>query len=99
MSIGRFKKYYISYGFEDTDLGFEMHLRRKKFKLIKTPLLHLTSYDQMQYKNSNSRRAKLLRVTAAKFYLQHLDSDIFAVVGNYFRFEKPIASRIRDLLK
>lgn len=98
LTIGRFKKYYVSYGFEDTDLGYEMHIRGKRFKLIKIPLLHLTSYDRMQYKNSSSKRTQLLKKTASKFYLQHLDPEIFSVLGNYFRFEKPFISFLKDLL-
>lgn len=95
---GRFKKYYVSYGFEDTDLGYELHRRKKSFKLVKMPLLHLTSYDQMQYKNSSSKRTQLLKKTAAQFYLQHLDPEIFTVLGNYFRFEKPLINTIKDFL-
>jgi glycosyltransferase involved in cell wall biosynthesis len=95
--LGLFKKYYVSYGFEDTDLGYESHKRNLKFKLVKRPLLHLTSYDKMQYKNSITRRFKLLRVTAELFYIQHLDPEIFNLLGNYFRAQKPLKSFFRDL--
>lgn len=97
LNVGRFKKYYISYGFEDTDLGYELYKRKKKFKLIKTPLLHLTSYNHMQYKNSKLTRLKLLRKTAALFYLQHLDKEIYHLFGNFYSFEKPFKSFIKDL--
>lgn len=95
--MGLFKKYYISYGFEDTDLGYELFKRGLKFGLVKTPLLHLTAYDQMQYKNSARRRVKLLRVTAELFYLQHLDRRIYHLLGDYYRFQKPFKSVVRDL--
>ncbi|MEQ1723916.1 MAG: glycosyltransferase family 2 protein, partial [Pseudobdellovibrio sp.] len=95
--MGLFKKYYISYGFEDTDLGYESHKRNLKFNLVKLPLLHLTSYDQMQYKNSFTRRFKLLCTTAELFYLQHLDREIFDLLGNYYRAQKPVKSYFRDL--
>lgn len=95
--VGLFKKYYISYGFEDTDLGYECHKRNLKFNLVKLPLLHLTSYDQMQYKNSFSKRFKLLCITAELFFLQHLEKDIFHLLGNYYRGQKPIKSFVRDL--
>lgn len=95
--MGLFKKYYISYGFEDTDLGYELFKRGLKFGLVKTPLLHLTAYDQMQYKNSARRRVKLLKVTAELFYLQHLDPRIYKLLGDYYRFQKPFKSVVRDL--
>lgn len=95
--MGLFKKYYISYGFEDTDLGYESHKRNLQFNLVKLPLLHLTAYDQMQYKNSFSKRFKLLRTTAELFFLQHLDKNIFHLLGNYYRAQKPVKSFVRDL--
>lgn len=95
--MGLFKKYYISYGFEDTDLGYELYKRGLKFGLVKTPLLHLTAYDQMQYKNSARKRVKLLKVTAELFYLQHLDRRIYNLLGDYYRFQKPFKSVVRDL--
>lgn len=98
LEYGRFKKYYVTYGFEDTDLGYEMYRRNKKFKLVPLPLMHLTSYDKMQYKNSSLRRTALLKKTAAHFYLQHLDEKIFDVLENYFRFQKPILNILTDWL-
>lgn len=95
--IGLFKKYYISYGFEDTDLGYEAHKRGLRFRLVQTPLYHLTAYDQMQYKNSASKRLELLRVTAELFFLQHLDRDIYTLLGNFYRSQKPFKAALRDL--
>lgn len=97
LDIGMFKKYYISYGFEDTDLGYEAHKRNLKFHLVKLPLLHLTAYDQMQYKNSFRKRVELLKVTAELFYLQHVDKEIFHLLGDYYKMQKPIKSVIRDM--
>jgi glycosyltransferase involved in cell wall biosynthesis len=96
--IGMFKKYYISYGFEDTDLGFEAFNLGLKFQIVKLPLLHLTSYDQMQYKNSARKRLQLLRVTAELFYLQHLKKEIYELLIDFYRFQKPMKSFLRDLV-
>ena len=95
--LGLFKKYYVSYGFEDTDLGYEAYKKNFTFQLIKTPLLHLTAYDMMQYRNSFTKRFSLLSKTAELFYLQHLDSEIYHVLGNYFRFQKPFRAFLKDL--
>lgn len=99
LDIGMFKKYYISYGFEDTDLGYEAHKRKLSFHLVKLPLLHLTAYDQMQYKNSYRKRVQLLKVTAELFYLQHVDKEIFHLLGDYYKMQKPIKAVIRDLFR
>lgn len=96
LDIGMFKKYYVSYGFEDTDLGYEAHKKGLSFQLVKLPLLHLTAYDQMQYKNSFSKRVKLLKVTAELFYLQHVDKEIFHLLGDYYKMQKPFRAAIRD---
>lgn len=95
--LGLFKKYYVSYGFEDTDLGYEAYKKNFRFQLIKTPLLHLTAYDMMQYRNSITKRFSLLSKTAELFYLQHLDSEIYQLLGSYFRFQKPFRAFLRDL--
>lgn len=98
LKIGLFKKYYISYGFEDTDLGFEAFNLGLSFQIVKLPLLHLTSYDQMQYKNSARKRLQLLRVTAELFYLQHLKKEIYELLIDFYRFQKPMKSFLRDLV-
>lgn len=98
LKIGMFKKYYISYGFEDTDLGFEAFNLGLRFQIVKIPLLHLTSYDQMQYKNSARKRLQLLRVTAELFYLQHLKKEIYELLIDFYRFQKPMKSFLRDLV-
>jgi glycosyltransferase involved in cell wall biosynthesis len=97
IEIGMFKKYYISYGFEDTDLGYECYKRNMRFTLVKTPLKHQTAYDKMQYKNSTKKRLQLLRVTAELFYLQHLNNEIYELLIDFYRFQKPLKSMLRDL--
>ncbi len=98
LKCGRFKKYYVSYGFEDTDLGYEMHRLNKRFKLIARPLYHLTAYDKMQYQNSQAQRLNLLKKTARLFFRQHLDLNIFLTLRNFYRFEKSLFKNLTDLL-
>ncbi len=94
---GRFKRHFVSYGLEDTDLGFLMSKKHKKFKLIQKPILHLTNYSSMQYQNSKFIRDQLLRKTAKLFYLDHLDSEIFEVFKFYYQFERSLLRWIKDL--
>jgi glycosyltransferase involved in cell wall biosynthesis len=93
---GRFKRHYVSYGFEDTDIGFLMAKKNKKFKLIKQHLLHLTNYSTMQYQNSKYLREQLLRKTSKLLFLDHLDPEIYEVFYFYYNFEKPLFHHIRD---
>ena len=93
---GRFKRHFVSYGFEDTDLGFRLYKKNRKFKLIQKPLLHLTNYSSMQYQNSKFMRDQLLRKTSKLLFLDHLDLEIFEAFKFYYQFEKPLFSHIKD---
>lgn len=94
---GRFKRHFVSYGFEDTDIGFRMSRKKKKFKLIPKPLLHLTNYSTMQYQNSKFLRDQLLRKTSKLLYLDNLDAEIYKAFHFYYNFEKSLFAIIRDL--
>jgi glycosyltransferase involved in cell wall biosynthesis len=94
---GRFKRHFISYGFEDTDLGFRLYQKNRKFKLIQQPLLHLTNYNSMQYQNSKFLRDQLLRKTSKLLFLDHLDMEIFEAFKFYYQFEKPLFCQLRDI--
>ena len=93
---GRFKRHFISYGFEDTDIGYRLYKKNKKFILIQNPLLHLTNYSNMQYQNSKFLRDQLLRKTCKLFYLDHLDEEIFTVFKFYYQFEKSLYKIVKD---
>ena len=93
---GRIKRHFISYGFEDTDLGYRIHKKNKKFKLVQLPLLHLTNYSQMQYKNSFLKRRELLSVTAKLFFLDHLDLEIGTTLQTFLGGEKSILQEFKD---
>lgn len=93
---GRFKRHFISYGFEDTDLGYRLYKKNKRFVLIQNPLLHLTNYSNMQYQNSKFLRDQLLRKTCKLFYLDHLEDEIFIVFKFYYQFEKSLFKMIKD---
>lgn len=93
---GRFKRHFISYGFEDTDIGYRMAQKNKKFKLIQQHLLHLTNYSTMQYQNSKFLRDQLLRKTSKLLYLDHLDPQVYETFHFYYNFEKSLFHHIRD---
>lgn len=81
LKAGRFKRFYVSYGFEDTELGYRLAKLEKRFHLVNQDVLHLTSYSQSEYKLSRSKRRQLLQKTAKQFFLSTLDVD------NYFHLK------------
>lgn len=76
--IGWFKKTYMFYGFEDTDLGYRLFKAGKKFKLSDLKVLHLCQHDERsEYSNSDTLRQALLSKTAKIFYKNYLDREIY----------------------
>lgn len=78
LDVGRFRRTYLSYGFEDTDLGYSLFKQGKVFYLDKTQLLHLTNSKKSQSQFFYQwQRRKLLSKTAKIFYHNHLDAEIY----------------------
>lgn len=83
--MGRFRRNFIRYGFEDTDLGFRLSRKKCRFYLEKTPLLHLTKSDE----NTQSWFFKIKKMNRIKkmaqvFYMIHLDSKIFQLFRMFY---------------
>lgn len=77
-AVGRFKRNYTTYGFEDVDLGFELAKLGRRFKLLHEKVLHLTPNRRgSEYGRSRIKRHRLLSKTAKTFFRQHLDPEIY----------------------
>jgi len=78
IQVGRIRRNFIQYGFEDTDLGYRLAKEGKKFRLEKTPLLHLTAKEEntnsWQYKHEKMRR---IQPMAKVFYQLNQDPRIY----------------------
>lgn len=75
---GRFNRTFVSYGFEDTDLGYRLYKLGKKFYLNKLPCLHLTpEKDKSEYSHSKIVRHMILSKSAKRFFLNQLDITIY----------------------
>ena len=76
---GRIRRNFIRYGFEDTDLGYRLFKANCKFKLEKTPLLHLTGKPDLS-QGFLFKLYKMNRISpmAKTFYKLNLDSDIYS---------------------
>jgi glycosyltransferase involved in cell wall biosynthesis len=84
--IGWIRKTYTFYGFEDTEIGYQVALKNQKYKLS-----NVTSYHQFHGKerseffNRQGRRQKVLARTAKVFYHNNLKSDIFKELSVYMK--------------
>lgn len=78
INAGWFRKTYMFYGFEDTDLGYRLFQRGMKFKLSPMRIYHLFQHNERsEYSNSEYLRQALLSKTAQIFYRNYLDDQIF----------------------
>jgi glycosyltransferase involved in cell wall biosynthesis len=78
VSAGRFRRNFIQYGFEDTDLGYRLFKSSKRFALNKTPLLHLSSRpDSTQNYFFKLKKMNRIRPMAARFYELNIDPRLY----------------------
>jgi glycosyltransferase involved in cell wall biosynthesis len=83
-AAGRFRRTFLWYGFEDTDLGYKLFKMKKRFYLCQTSVLHLTpSHENKDYTRAKIARQLTLAKTAKIFYLNHLDPDIYEHLHGY----------------
>lgn len=102
LEIGAFKRNFIFYGFEDTDLGYRLTKSGRKLHLLDLTVYHLFHENtRSEFMNLTSLRHDLLSRTAQIFYLHHLDDDIFENLRGFMNPELTFARlwrRIRDFL-
>lgn len=78
-AVGRIRRNYIQYGFEDTDLGYRLFKSHYKFQLNSSPLLHLTAKpDQSQNYLFKFQKMIRIRFMARTFYKLNLESSIYS---------------------
>ena len=65
-SVGRFRKNYTCYGFEDTDLGYRLYQAGFRFKLNPVDTYHL--FRSSEHVNSSVFKRKLLGQSARIFF-------------------------------
>ena len=76
--LGWFRKNYIFYGFEDTDLGLRLYKNGYPFYLSDMIVFHLDhSTNRSEYSNSDYKRQILLKNTAKIFFHNNLDMKIY----------------------
>jgi glycosyltransferase involved in cell wall biosynthesis len=98
--VGRFRRTYVFYGFEDTDLGYRLARAGARFRLDPAVTIHQWSAaERSEYGNSSIRRHQLLSKTAKTFYLNTLDPEIFTHFNGFMRGERRAGGRISRWLR
>lgn len=76
--IGWIRRNYIHYGYEDTELGFELYRAGYRFHLSQLVAFHLDHRTQRsEFFNSFRRKKLLLAKSAATFYRNTLDEGVY----------------------
>lgn len=74
---GRFRRNFIQYGFEDTDLGYRLARMGLKFRIEKTPLLHLSTKMEKGGWLFRYNKMQKIKPMAQVFYKLNQDPEIY----------------------
>jgi len=86
INSGRFRKVFLNYGFEDTDLGYRLFKMNKVFKLSSVKAYHqFGKFERNEYAHSSFKRHNLLSTTAKIFYRHYVDPDIYKELPSFLR--------------
>lgn len=82
-----FRRTFIHYGFEDTDMGFRLWSVGAKMTLHHQQVLHLHDIGKhSEYSGSHRVKLMLLAETAPSFYHNTLNDDVFRKLDYLFRW-------------
>lgn len=82
-----FRRTFIHYGFEDTDMGFRLWSAGAKMTLHSQRVLHLhDTRKRSEYSGSHRIKLMLLAETAPSFYYNTLHDDVFDKLDYLFRW-------------
>ncbi len=75
--VGAFRKSFLGYGHEDSELGYKLWNKNYRFALDPKPIFHLYHGDgRSEFANSFERKLELLRKTGRVFYFHTLDEAV-----------------------
>ncbi len=89
--VGRIRRTFVFYGFEDTDLGYRLANLGYRFQISDTVTYHLHhSTARSEFGNSSAIRHNLLKNTATIFYVNQLAPEIVEHFHGFFDIFLPI---------
>ncbi|HRO67543.1 MAG TPA: glycosyltransferase [Pseudobdellovibrionaceae bacterium] len=81
---GGFKKTFLTYGFEDTELGYRLHRAGARFHLLPVPLYHLHQPEsRSEYGNDPRKKTRLLRRSADRFFRHHPHRELYEALKDW----------------
>ncbi|HMN68042.1 MAG TPA: glycosyltransferase, partial [Bdellovibrionales bacterium] len=84
--LGRFRRSFHKYGFEDTDLGYRADRAGLKFHRSSTAVYHFRhDRGRSEYRHRPRLKQKLLRDSARVFYLNNPEPRLQHVLSQYLR--------------
>ena len=79
--IGGLRPTFVTYGFEDAELGYRAAVAGARFRLLPIHTHHLPQNDQdSQFGNSWDERTRLFRISAERFFRHHPHQDVFTAL-------------------
>lgn len=80
LKAGLFKKSFVTYGFEDTELGLRLHKLGHRFHLSSLKAYHLHQSDELsEYKNDLGYKKRLLRISADRLFRHHPSKEVYEI--------------------
>ena len=84
---GQFQTHFLTYGFEDVDLGYRMSKITNQFYLSDQKVMHSeVATNRMEFLYRFKRFRQISR-SASFFFLDHLDYEVGHLVRNFLRWE------------
>lgn len=81
--VGRFRKNYTCWGFEDTDLGYRLYQAGCKFKLSPVKTYHL--FRSSEFANSKKLKQELLGISALTFFHNNHDLSSYKEFSHLYQ--------------
>lgn len=95
---GRFRRTYSTYGFEDTEIGYQLAKLGLKFELNKLKTYHLTPFANNSLQLGRKYfRHQLLSRTAQIFYLNNLEPVLFTHFRGFMTGERSLWQSLKLL--
>lgn len=78
LAAGGFKKTFLTYGFEDTELGYKLHRLNLRFEMLPINTYHLFQPDtHSEYQNDVKRKERLLKISADRLFRHHPSPEVY----------------------
>lgn len=83
-SVQGFRKSFVTYGFEDTELGYRLAEKKYRFKMLNEDTFHLFQPpEQSEYQNNLEKKQALFKISADRFFRHHPKKEVFNLLKGW----------------